>query len=120
MTKKAAVSGLGYAEENWVPAFAGMTKFERETALQTVVPAKAWSFAGVSIGMPIAGETPRACQRGAPASLLGLQPIIEVVHAACETATPLDSRLRGNDEEGSGNGGDWNERRRRQRDHGCD
>jgi hypothetical protein len=33
------------------------------TSLITVVPAKAWSFAGVSIGMPIAGGTPRACQR---------------------------------------------------------
>jgi hypothetical protein len=29
----------------------------------TVAPAKAWSFAGVSIGMPIAGGTPRACKR---------------------------------------------------------
>jgi hypothetical protein len=35
----------------------------RDRNLQFVVPAKARSFAGVSIGMPIAGGTPRACQR---------------------------------------------------------
>jgi hypothetical protein len=31
--------------------------------LPVVVPVQAWSFVGFSIGMPIAGGTPRAYQR---------------------------------------------------------
>jgi hypothetical protein len=63
--------------------------------LLSVIPADAGSFAGVSIGMPIAGGTPRAFKREPS----GVAAFAEAMTSSLETdqATTLGSRVRGND-----------------------